>query len=238
MRGLRPTGDCVRERQPHEGRERLRRRIIAACVVVLALVLAALGAALMLDEAANHCRQPSPVSQQRTYRASATVVPPHIDPVVGGCCATLSHGLAPDLVRSPQVVEGVVERANDRSITPAWLRRHSSASMRSFGFHSEVTLTVTGPRRAQVVRVANVYATVFAKVWPPRVARVDLRHWILSGGYQISVSCGMHNGKPCERLVSQRKILAYALRQASIVRPKDAFLVPRAPSSAAQSACS
>jgi hypothetical protein len=133
---------------------------------------------------------------------------------------------AESLARSPQVVEAVVERANDGPITPAWLRRHSNVSSRVVVWSHEVTLTVTSSRRAQVVRVADIYATVFAKAWQPQ-AEAPLRRAILSGNIRFGRSCGVRDGKQCVRYVSQRKILASVLGTGMFVaRPKDASLVP------------
>jgi hypothetical protein len=204
----------------HEGDVKLRRGrlhwLVVVAVVVLPVVLAAVGAALML------------VTQQRTYRAWATVVPPHISTVGGGMVGEYPPDRAAEsLARSPQVVEAVVERASDGSITAAWLRRHSSVSSRRGSVWSEeVTLTVTDSRRAQVVRVANIYAAVFANAWRPQV-EAPLRRAILAGHIRFGRSCGVRDGKQCLRWVSQRKILAGVLGPGMFVgRPKDASLVP------------
>jgi hypothetical protein len=197
----------------HEGDVKLRRGrlhwLAVVAVVVLPVVLAAVGAALIL------------VTQQRTYRASATVVPP--SPSRGGT-RTIAIAPPPDraaegLARSPRVVEAVVERAHDASITPGWLRQHTAISSRMW---ESLTLTIASAQRTHAVRVANIYTTVFAKAWRPQ-AQAPLRRALRSPHIRDLRSCVVQHGKVCVRYVSERRVLAGLLSRGMFVaRPKDA----------------
>ncbi len=115
------------------------------------------------------------------------------------------------IARSHPVIEAVVERVHDATITERWLRRHTALTSKAGLQVSALTLTVTSPRRAQVVRVANMYATVFANTWRPQ-AEAPLRRAVLSGNIKVYTYCGVHDGKACERRVPARRLLAGMLR--------------------------